>query len=169
MDHTNFYLKRGWRPVLAVFIFAALLLTGMQAAWAYTGLIYSPAHPSISYTVEFDTFDELFDAIKADPPGNHIPGFNSANDPIKVDINYGGSLVTVDIPAGSTVATVTVPALGIEETYTGTTREEALTNAETAFTNDADGLVDSLESYVEAASSGTGGGGGAGCFIATVF
>ena len=167
MDHTNFYLKRGRRPVLAAFMFAALLLAGTPAVWAYTGLIYSPAHPSTSYTVDFDTFDELFEAMKADPPANHIPGFNTVTDPLKVDINYGGALVTVDVPAASTDVTVEAPALGISQTFTGASRDEAITNAETEFTNDSNGFVESLETYVDSASSGSGGGGG--CFITTVF
>ena len=169
MYHTSIYLKRGWRSLPAVFIFVALLLTVTPAAWAYTALIYSPAHPSTSYTMSFSTFDELFDAIKADPPANHIPGFDPVNDPLKVDINYAGALVTVDVPAASTDVTVAAPALGISQTFTGTGRDEALTNAETEFTNDSSGFVESLDTYIEEASSGTGGGGGGGCFITTVF
>jgi hypothetical protein len=170
MDHTKLYLKKRLRSVLAVFIFLALLLTGTQAAWAYTALIYSPAHPGSSYTVDFDTFEELFDAIKADPPGNHIPGFDSVNDPLKADINYGGAQVTVDIPAGSTDVTVAVPALGITETYTGATREAALTSAETDFTNDTNGTVASLDSYVASNSTSTqSSSSSSGCFITTVF
>lgn len=169
MDHTSFYLKRGWRSLPAVFIFVALLLTATQAAWAYTALIYSPAHPSTSYTVDFSTFDELFDALKADPPSNHIPGFDPVSDPLKVDINYAGALVTVDVPAASTDVTVAAPALNISETYTGASRDEALTTAETEFTNDSNGFVVSLDTYVEDTSSGGGSGGGGGCFITTVF
>jgi hypothetical protein len=167
MDHTRLYLKRGRQSVLAILIFTVLLLTGAQAAWAYTALIYSPAHPSTSYTVDFNTFDELFAAIKADPPANHIPGFDSVNDPLKVDINYGGALITVDVPAASTDVIVSVPALGSTQTFTGATRDAALADAETEFTTDPNGLVASLDSYVGAASgqkTST-----SVCFISTVF
>ncbi|MFC1857256.1 Ig-like domain-containing protein [Thermodesulfobacteriota bacterium] len=139
--------------VLAVLIFAALLLTGVQAAWAYTALIYSPAHPSTSYSVNFNTFEELFAAIKADPPGNHISGFNQANDPLKVEMNYGGAMVTVDIPTGSTDVTVAVPALGSTKTFTEPTRAASFISAETEFTADPNGLVAGLGSYVAAGAT----------------
>jgi hypothetical protein len=168
MDHTRLYLKKGRQSVLAFIIFLALLLAGAQAAWAFTAVIYSPAHPNTSYTVDFNTFDELFATIEADPPANHIPGFDAVNDPLKVDINYAGALVTLDIPAASTDVTVAVPALGLTQTFTGATRGAALTSAETEFTDDPNGTVAALDNYVETSSQSDGDSFGS-CFITSVF
>ena len=175
MDHTRLYLRRGRQSALAIFIFMALLLAGAQAAWAYTAVIYSPAHPNKFYTVNFDTFEELFAAIEADPPANHIPGFDSANDPLKARVNYGGAMVTLDIPAGSNAATLSVPALGLTKTFTEADRTALLESVETYVTTDPEGSIASLDSYVGVSSDEDGtttsqdDGFNVTCFITTVF
>ena len=171
MDHTRLYLKKGRQSVLAFIIFLALLLAGAQAAWAFTAVIYSPAHPNVSYTVDFNTFDELFATIKADPPANHIPGFDAVSDPLKVDANYAGAMVTANIPADSTDVTVAAPALGDDytQTFKGATRGAALTSAETEFANDPNGTVAALDSYVGQTSSQSDGDSFGSCFITSVF
>jgi hypothetical protein len=167
------YSGKGIELGIALVLLLALLLCDGAIASAQGNLtadFFSPSDPLYSYTVRYNTLDELINSLTSNPLQGQLQGFNQNTDRINVYSNAGGLAVTVLAPQNSASFTVSVPGLSYTKTFTGADRTASVIAMQVWAVTDPDGIVAKVNAQVEAAAEAarSGEASESGCFISTI-
>ena len=144
------YSGRGSVQGIAVILLLAVLFFDGATASAQNlaAEFFSPADPRYSYTIYYNTLQDLIDSLANNPLRGHLQGFNQYTDQINVYSNAGGLAMTVLAPQNSTSFTLSIPGLNYTKTFTGSDRN-ATTVAMAAWgVTDPDGIVAQVNAQV---------------------
>ena len=143
------FQKKAGRAGGMMIILALFLLATAPAALAQDTnemVIFSPDDPEYAYTVEYTDLADLINQLANDPPPF---SFDPAEVTVVGHSDYQGVPMTLISESEDNTVSLDIDALGVHQTFTGNSVEEAMQQADDWAEENEESLETQVQTYVE--------------------